>query len=143
MNHIWSTLVERAPIGGLLEAAPRPRWEIDPRADGVLGFRTGVQAAGNTCLLSGTEPSGMVLLWPFLLSTHQYSTHDSTGPARGRERHLNSHSLGLYMVAGREEIRVLVGRRKDAGAQNNLSQCPLWRLINEHNVLKGPVPGPK
>lgn len=102
VNHIWSTVVERALIGGPLEAAPRPRWEIDPRADGVLGFRTGVRAAGNTYLLSGTEPSGMVLLWPFLLSTHQYSTHDSSGPARGRERHLNSHSLSLRMAVGRD-----------------------------------------
>lgn len=87
----------------------------DLRAGGGLRFRTGVRAAGNTCLSSGTEASGMVLLQPLLLSTHQHSTHDSTSLAGGGGSTSIHIPLRLYMAVGREEIGVLVGRGEDAG----------------------------
>ena len=76
-----------------------------------LGFRTGVQAAGNACPSSGTEAFGMVLLQLFFMST-RHSTHDSVSPAGGWRRHLDSNSTktvhgsgerGNWEAGGREE----------------------------------------
>lgn len=78
-----------------------------------LGFRTGVQAAGNACPSSGTEAFGMVLLRLFLTST-RHSTHDSAQLGAGGGT-LIQIPPRLYMAVGREEIGRLVGGRRDAG----------------------------
>ena len=82
-RHIWSTQGKGALVGGLLEAAPKHTTGRFQNRRG-LGSRTGVQAAGNTCLSSGTKTSGMVLLQWFFLSTRP-STDGSTSPAGAGE----------------------------------------------------------
>lgn len=106
----------------------------DLRADGGLGFRTGVQAAGNTCLSSGTEASGMVLHQLFLLSMHQLFTHDSRSLAGGMGKHLDSHSSKTVHGSGERGGWSVGGKGKRCWVPRTTPPNVHFGDINENNV---------